>query len=141
MAEKNETPTVAAVTPTETPTVATVTPTETPIEIAGGTDDHIADDGKMVRERILDAAKSIITGEREKQYGHPEDNFKIIAEFWKNYLENRCVSSSGSVALYPEDVAIMMSFLKIARIMSGNYKEDSFVDACGYLAIAGEMMK
>ena len=128
-----DTPTAAPVTPTapvteatevtETPTATVETPTKAP------------------RETILDTAKSIITGEREKQYGHPEDNFKIIAEFWKTYLENRCVSSNGSVALYPEDVAVMMSFLKIARIMSGNYKEDNFVDACGYLAIAGEMMK
>jgi hypothetical protein len=33
----------------------------------------------------------------------------------------------------------MMTLLKIARIMGGRFKADSFVDACGYLACAGEI--
>ena len=32
----------------------------------------------------------------------------------------------------------MMALLKIARISSGTDKEDSFIDACGYMACAGE---
>lgn len=123
-----DTPTVTPVAPTAAVTEVTDTPTETPTAPA-----------KPPRETILDAAKSIITGEREKQYGHPEDNFKVIARFWEVYLSERCVGSGG-ITINPEDVAIMMTFLKIARIMSGNYKEDSFIDACGYLALAGEMM-
>lgn len=110
--------------PTEAPTATLDTPTATL--------------DAPTRAKILDTAKSIITGEREKQYGHPEDNFKVIARFWEAYLSERCVGNDG-VTINPEDVAIMMTFLKIARIMSGNYKEDSFIDACGYLALAGEI--
>ena len=102
-------------TPTDTPT-ATDTPTDTP----------------TTRAEILDAAKKIVTGDREKQYGKPEDNFAVIAEFWTTYIGNPISS---------EDVAIMMALLKIARIRSGNYKTDSFVDGVGYLSLAAEIAR
>ena len=100
-------------TPTDTPT-ATGTPTDTP----------------TTRAEILDAAKKIVTGGREKQYGEPEDNFAVIAEFWTTYIGHPISS---------EDVAIMMALLKIARIRSGNYKADSFIDGVGYLSLGGEI--
>ena len=102
-------------TPTDTPT-ATDTPTDTP----------------TTRAEILDAAKKIVTGDREKQYGKPEDNFAVIAEFWATYIGHPISS---------EDVAIMMALLKIARIRSGNYKADSFVDGVGYLSLAAEIAR
>lgn len=101
--------------PTDTPT-ATDTPTDTP----------------TTRAEILDAAKKIVTGDREKQYGKPEDNFAVIAEFWTTYIGNPISS---------EDVAIMMALLKIARIRSGSYKADSFVDGVGYLSLAAEIAR
>lgn len=104
-------------TPTDTPT-APVAPTDTPT------------DTPTTRAAILDAAKKIVTGEREKQYGKPEDNFAVIAEFWTTYIGHPISS---------EDVAIMMALLKIARIRSGNYKADSFVDGVGYLSLAAEI--
>ena len=100
-------------TPTDAPT-ETDTPTDTP----------------TTRAEILDAAKAIVTGDREKQYGSPEDNFAVIAEFWTTYIGHPISS---------EDVAIMMALLKIARIRSGNYKADSFVDGVGYLSLAAEI--
>lgn len=102
-------------TPTDTPT-ETVAPTDTP----------------TTRAEILDAAKKIVTGDREKQYGKPEDNFAVIAEFWTTYIGHPISS---------EDVAIMMALLKIARIRSGNYKADSFVDGVGYLSLAAEIAR
>jgi hypothetical protein len=33
----------------------------------------------------------------------------------------------------------MMALLKIARIATGTFKGDSYVDACGYIACAGEI--
>lgn len=102
-------------TPTDTPT-ATDTPTDTP----------------TTRAAILDAAKKIVTGDREKQYGKPEDNFAVIAEFWTTYIGHPISS---------EDVAIMMALLKSARIRSGNYKTDSFVDGVGYLSLAAEIAR
>lgn len=100
-------------TPTDTPT-ETDTPTDTP----------------TTRAEILDAAKKIVTGEREKQYGSPEDNFDVIARFWTTYAGH---------SFTPVDVAVMMTLLKVARIKTGHYKTDSYIDACGYLACAAEI--
>ena len=109
-------------TPTDTPT-ETDTPTDTP----------------TTRAEILDAAKKIVTGEREKQYGKPEDNFGVIARFWEVYLSERCVSGDAEVTLNPDDVAMLMALMKVARIMTGTFKGDSYIDACGYLACAAEI--
>lgn len=100
------------------------TPTDTPTEPVAPTDIP------TTRAAILDAAKKIVTGDREKQYGKPEDNFAVIAEFWTTYIGHPISS---------EDVAIMMALLKIARIRSGNYKTDSFIDGVGYLSLGGEI--
>lgn len=100
-------------TPTDTPT-ETVAPTDTP----------------TTRAEILDAAKAIVTGEREKQYGSPEDNFGVIARLWSTYAGREFT---------PVDVAMMMTLLKVARIKTGHYKADSYIDACGYLACAAEI--
>lgn len=109
-------------TPTDTPT-ETDTPTDTP----------------TIRAEILDAAKKIVTGDREKQYGKPEDNFAVIARFWEVYLSERCVSGGAEVTLNPDDVAMLMALMKVARIMTGTFKGDSYIDACGYLACAAEI--
>lgn len=92
----------------------------------------------ITRASILDSAKEIVTGERERQYGKPEDNFRMIGNLWEIYLKARCLDSNGGLDILPEDVAMMMSLLKIARIASGNYKADSFIDLAGYAACAGE---
>ena len=83
----------------------------------------------MSRERILDTAKSVVTGKREQEYGKVEDNFSTIAELWSAYLDTN-VSAL--------DVAMLMSLLKIARIRAGG-TEDSFVDLAGYAACGGEI--
>ena len=113
-------------TPTDTPT-APVAPTNTPT------------DTPNTRAEILDAAKKIVTGDREKQYGKPEDNFAVIARFWEVYLSERCVGGGAEVTLNPDDVAMLMALMKVARIMTGTFKGDSYIDACGYLACAAEI--
>lgn len=91
----------------------------------------------MTREEILKEALRCVTGERDQQYGSPEDNFMAIAELWTVYLEHGCVEDNGAVLLHPEDVAAMMALLKIARICTGKYKGDSWVDLAGYAACGG----
>ena len=91
----------------------------------------------MKREEILKEALRCVTGEREQQYGSPEDSFTAIAELWTVYLEHGCVEDNGAVLLHPEDVAAMMALLKIARICTGKYKGDSWVDLAGYAACGG----
>ena len=93
----------------------------------------------MTRSEILDAARSIVTGEREKQYGKPEDNFATIGKLWEIYLSGRCVGGDADISINPEDVAMMMALLKIARIKTGVGTVDSFIDLAGYAACAGEI--
>lgn len=85
---------------------------------------------KNKRQLILMEAEKSICGQREQDYGNPEDNFSTIADLWSAYL-NREVSS--------QDVAMMMILLKVARIKNGGGSGDSFVDIAGYAACAGEI--
>lgn len=86
----------------------------------------------MTREYILDAAKSAVTGQREQDYGTPEDNFKRIASLWGDYLD---------YPVRPSDVAAMMVLLKVARIRGSEAGSiDSWVDIAGYAACGAEVM-
>lgn len=88
----------------------------------------------MNRDAILDKAKQCVSGNREQDYGTPEQNFAAIAELWTSYLFN--LDSPG---LSPKDVAAMLALVKIARISSGHAKEDNWVDLAGYAACGGEL--
>ena len=93
----------------------------------------------MTRTEILEAARGCVCGDREEDYGSPEDNFTIIAFFWGTYIHARCVGPDTIVEVLPEDVAAMMALLKIARITSGVGKADNWVDLAGYAACGGEL--
>ena len=84
----------------------------------------------MKRPEILEAAQRCVCGDREQDYGSPENNFKRIANLWSAYLQRR---------ITPKDVAAMLALLKIARIASGHAKEDNWIDLAGYAACGGEI--
>ena len=90
----------------------------------------------MNREEILDGAKACVCVDRENTYGKPEDNFATIANFWSEYLFAKGILEE---VIDSDDVAMMMSLLKIARIATGKAKEDSYIDLAGYAACAGEI--
>ena len=83
----------------------------------------------MKRAEILEAARVCVCGEREQDYGSPEDSFSLIGKLWSAYM---------GVPVSPKDVAMCMALLKVARIKAGD-KVDSFVDLAGYAACAGEI--
>ena len=89
----------------------------------------------MTRKEILATAEKCVNGERQEQYGTPEDNFRTIAEFWQIYLSKKPQPTS----IDAHDVAVMMALLKIARIASGQIKDDNYIDLAGYAACAGEI--
>lgn len=83
---------------------------------------------------VMDEAARIINGERNEQYGEPEDNFRNIAEMWNAYLRARY----GFYGLDPYDTAMMMVLLKVAR--NGHFRKfDNLVDLVGYAAHAGDL--
>ena len=83
----------------------------------------------MRRKEILEAAEKCVCGDRDKQYGSPENSFKLIAQLWSVYLERHVT---------PRDVAAMMGLMKIARIRAGK-KDDNWIDLAGYAACGGEI--
>ena len=82
---------------------------------------------------ILKEAEQIIYGDREKTYGHPSVNLDNIAKFWTIYLDAKF--DACKIELEAEDVATMMTLLKIARLINQPDHRDSLVDAAGYLAL------
>jgi len=84
---------------------------------------------------ILDTAKDVIYGDREKTYGDPGKNLRVVADFWENYLSARGYWNNDASGLTAEDVCHMMSLLKIARLANTPNHTDSLVDLCGYAAL------
>lgn len=93
------------------------------------------------RKHILDTAAKLTGGDRDASYGSPLTNMKDTARLWDAYLLSKgvfIVDGDGEPVLFSgEDVANMMVLLKMAR-MGASLKEDNYVDAAGYMAIAGE---
>ena len=80
---------------------------------------------------LLDEAKRTITGERQDQYGAPEDSFGLIARYWTIYL---------GAPVSPRDVAHLMALMKLARAQGQGFKRDNYVDLAGYAAIAADRL-
>ena len=79
----------------------------------------------------------MITKDRQIQHGDAKENLDIIAGYWNEYLRSKY---DVPPVLNGKNVSIMMTLLKIGRIStpSASHNEDNYVDAVGYLAIAGE---
>lgn len=93
----------------------------------------------MTRAEILKEAEKCVCGQRQHDYGSPEDNFTTISYLWSVYLKATHPSMNLPVnGITAKDVAVMMALLKVARIARGD-SPDSFVDLAGYAACAGEI--
>lgn len=99
---------------------------------------------KMEDESCLEEAAKIISGNRQNDYGTPEDSFQRIADYWNAYLYHRKEVMKGTIdedyPLEGKDIAMMMVLFKIAR-EEHSHKHDNLVDICGYTAILDNMYK
>lgn len=86
----------------------------------------------MKREELLEKARICVCGEREQDYGTPENNFGVIADLWSDYLQTQ---------IDRRDVAAMMILLKVARIANSycGGTDDTWVDIAGYAACGAEI--
>lgn len=91
----------------------------------------------VTRAAMLDMAKAIVSGDRDRKYGSPEDSFWAIAHYWTVYLQ-QVGHLPEHRELTAEDTAIMMILLKIAR-QAGRGKLDNWVDIAGYAACGAEI--
>jgi len=83
----------------------------------------------MICKEILNDAKKLIGGNRQKDYGDKLTNHKNIAALWSIFLQ---------VNITAHDAAVCMALVKIARLMH-QHKKDSYIDLAAYAAIAGEI--
>jgi hypothetical protein len=83
----------------------------------------------MDRFEIFDEAKRLTATDRQEKYGTPYNNHRRIANLWSAYLDQE---------ITPEQVAIMMVLMKVARSMQEHHP-DNYVDGTAYFSIAGEL--
>lgn len=74
----------------------------------------------------LKKARDIVHGDREKTYGDPGKNLRLIAQYW---------SAHTGITITETDVCIMMQLLKIARLRNDPEHVDSWIDIIGYAAL------
>lgn len=76
----------------------------------------------MSPQEIADYAVSLVSGDRQNDYGHPLDDFTRAAKIWEAIL---------GVPVTAEHVALCMVGVKIAREVN-RQKLDNAVDGIGY---------
>lgn len=87
----------------------------------------------LPRIEALREAVRIISGDRDKQYGAPEDNLGRIAKIW---------SVIFGIEITAQDVAMAMVGLKMARYVNkGEFQADTWIDIAGYAGIGYEVGK
>ena len=89
---------------------------------------HVAPRVEALRE-----AARIISGDRDAQYGGPEENFTRIATVWTMLFGREFTT---------EDVAMAMIGLKMARYASNSgFQPDTWIDIAGYAGCGYEVGK
>ena len=94
-------------------------------------------DKVSAREKVLNMVAECVCHDRNIAYGEPEDNFRLIAALWTEYLMAKGLINAP---LASEDVAMLMCLLKIARIATSVPKLDSYVDLAGYAVCGGAII-
>lgn len=81
------------------------------------------------KKPMLHAAQDLIQGDRQQDYGNKLQNFSQIAMLWQGTLAMKLAPGQR---LTPEDVALCMMQVKIARLAKSPDHKDSIVDVAGY---------
>ena len=95
-------------------------------------DVHISSGAIRIYQRIIDnfdRIEDMLTGVKAKEYGDPQAMCRRIGQRWFG-------TEAAEV-----DVALMMAELKIERIKHDMSKEDSYMDAIAYIAMALAFMQ
>ena len=85
----------------------------------------------MERGEILDEAKRLTHGDRNKNYGKPLTNHQRIAGLWSIFLEQE---------ISPAQAAMCLALVKVARLIETPDHQDSPIDMAAYAAIYGEIV-
>lgn len=76
---------------------------------------------------IIDIARDMVYGEKQFEYGPPEESYTRIAKMWSIVLEKEL----SGCEIPPEKVGLMMIAFKLCREIN-RHKEDNLIDIIGY---------
>ena len=86
------------------------------------------------RAKVLRTAESLVNGQRADDYGPPAENFGRVAAMWSAQF-----AAKLKEPLTADEVAIALVHLKLSRLANTPDHADSWIDACGYLALGAEI--
>lgn len=81
-------------------------------------------------------ANATVHGPREAEYGSKLQNFTQIAMLFQGTLATKLLPGSR---ITPEDVALLMMQVKIARLVKSPDHKDSILDVAGYAICYDEL--
>lgn len=106
-------------------------------EIVNGVLGEIEGDDTDVSTPVEYEASSIVrNGERQMNYGHPNQDFARTAGMWTAFLAHKLVPGA---TITMEEMALMMGQLKMSRLASTPGHHDSLVDLIGYAICASRL--
>lgn len=82
---------------------------------------------------LLDEARSIVQGDRERTHGRPDRNLLAIAAIWTALLREQLRDGHQ---VTPQLVCLMMAGLKLARASNRPSHREHALDVVGYMALA-----
>jgi hypothetical protein len=77
---------------------------------------------------ILKEATRLMATDRQDKYGDFVENHQHISALWSAYLRTE---------ITPDQCALMMALVKIARTRTSHTEPDHYIDAAAYIAGAG----
>lgn len=90
--------------------------------------DSCAEAPKMT---MLQKAHELIYSDRQQDYGPALENFQNIADLWSVVLKT---------PVTPDQVALCMIQVKVARLVRSPNHEDSWIDIAGYVGCKQKMI-
>lgn len=100
--------------------------------LSSGSSQYSEEKTVELRVEALREAAMIISSDRNKSYGGPEENFDRIAKLWTMLF---------GVEFSHEDVAMAMIAVKMARYMNrdSGFQRDTWIDIAGYAGCGYEV--
>ena len=86
----------------------------------------------MELDDILAEASCLITGDRQDTYGDICESWERIGKLWAAVLQL-------DEPIQPHMVGCMLALMKISRIANDETHTDNYIDACAYIAGAGQL--
>lgn len=93
---------------------------------------------ELPRAGVLDEAKTLVTQDRNNQYGPPTQDFQRTADILHALGLRTLNGVGGATKLQAHHVALILAALKMSRLTWDPTKRDSWVDLAGYAACGYE---